>query len=70
MGSPEEKVTVMRIGDKKVIDAAKPPLWRRKDRAQFERAQPSGFENPASKLLLVVLRQETVKSERLPPMAR
>jgi 2,5-furandicarboxylate decarboxylase 1 len=64
-----EEVTVMRVGGKMAIDATKPPLWRKKERAQFERVQPSGIGDPALESILAVLRQETVKGEKLQPVA-
>jgi hypothetical protein len=59
----------MRVGGKMAIDATKPPLWRKKERAQFERVQPSGIGDPALESILEVLRQETVKGEKLQPVA-
>jgi UbiD family decarboxylase len=46
------EVTVMRVGGKMAIDATKPPLWRAKERAEFERVKPSGFDDPALEPLL------------------
>jgi 4-hydroxy-3-polyprenylbenzoate decarboxylase/2,5-furandicarboxylate decarboxylase 1 len=66
----EEEVTVMRVGGKMAIDATKPALWRKKERAAFERVQPSGFGDPVLESILTVLRQETVKSEKLQPVTK
>jgi hypothetical protein len=46
------EVTVMRVGGKMFIDATKPPTWRKKERAEFERVKPSGFDDPALEPLL------------------
>ena len=48
----KSEVTVMRVGGKMAIDATKPPLWRKKERAEFERVKPSGFDDPALQALL------------------
>ena len=46
------EVTVMRVGGKIAIDATKPPLWRKKERAEFERVQAKGADDPAIQELL------------------
>ena len=48
-------VTVMRVGGKMAIDATKPPLWRKKERPEFERVKPSGVDDPALQALLAQL---------------
>jgi hypothetical protein len=42
------------------IDATKPPLWRKKERAHFDRVTPMGAHDPAIQSLL----------QRLASMAR
>ena len=51
----KSEVTVMRVGGKMAIDATKPPLWRKKERSEFERVKPSGFDDPALQALLAKL---------------
>jgi len=51
----KSEVTVMRVGGKMAIDATKPPVWRKKERAEFERVKPSGFDDPALQALLAKL---------------
>jgi len=46
------EVTVMRVGGKMAIDATKPPLWRKAERAHFDRVKPSGTDDPAVQELL------------------
>src|SRR2546425_660455 len=46
------EVTVMRVGGKMAIDATRPPLWRKKERAEFERVKPKGAGDPALEALL------------------
>jgi hypothetical protein len=49
------EVTVMRVGGKIAIDATKPPLWRKKERAEFTRVKPKGVDDPALAALLARL---------------
>jgi 2,5-furandicarboxylate decarboxylase 1 len=46
------EVTVMRVGGKMAIDATKPPLWRKQERAEFSRVKPKGSGDPAIEALL------------------
>lgn len=46
------EVTVMRVGGKMAIDATKPPLWRKKERDEFNRVKPKGTDDPAIEALL------------------
>jgi UbiD family decarboxylase len=46
------EVTVMRVGGKMAIDATKPPLWRKQERAHFDRVTPMGAHDPAIQALL------------------
>src|SRR5213594_2894022 len=45
-------VTVMRVGGKIAVDATKPPLWRKKERDEFDRVKPKGAGDPALEALL------------------
>jgi 2,5-furandicarboxylate decarboxylase 1 len=49
------EVTVMRVGGKMAIDATKPALWRKKERAEFERVKPMGADDPDLEALLARL---------------
>jgi 2,5-furandicarboxylate decarboxylase 1 len=49
------EVTVMRVGGKMAIDATKPALWRKKERAEFERVKPMGADDPNLEALLARL---------------
>ncbi len=42
----------MRIGGKMAIDATKPALWRKKERAEFDRVKPMGADDPGIQALL------------------
>jgi UbiD family decarboxylase len=47
-----DEVTVLRIGGKMIIDATKPATWRPKQRGEFERVQPTGFDDASIAPLL------------------
>jgi 2,5-furandicarboxylate decarboxylase 1 len=48
----KSEVTVMRVGGKLAIDATKPPLWRKKEREEYTRVKPKGFDDPGLQELL------------------
>jgi 2,5-furandicarboxylate decarboxylase 1 len=52
-----DEVTVMRIGGKMIIDATKPATWRPNQRAEFERVQPTGFDDQSIRHLVQRVRQ-------------
>jgi UbiD family decarboxylase len=62
------EVTVMRVGGKMAIDATKPPLWRKKERDNFERVEPSGAGDHTLDDILEMLRQETAARGKFQPI--
>ena len=52
-----DEFTVMRIGGKMAIDATKPPTWRSKERARFDRVDPMGKRDASIRRLVEQVRQ-------------
>lgn len=52
------------------IDATKPPLWRKNERAAFERVRPMGVGDPELESILALLRNENARGEKLQPVAK